>query len=401
MRFLGNATFLSRRWSSRSLAQYARFFHRFQSSSKAFSTALARSDRVTVPVGSNGSVNLEYDFLLITWPLRCIPNLDSIYHPASSPSAIKPVIIYLPRGPVTYNGLPEPSNLASLASAANTTVVRLGYRLSRSLQYPLPIHDVLTGYDWIVQHLVRGPYGEPNDGKVAVCGELIGGSLAAALALTECHSVKTGIRAAVMGNPISDWTAMHHIDSRATAKQPVADGVTPTSKKKRAPRLSSWESNASNSTLSASSLLKARRELFHSAEDYYDLFASPTLFFRTPSSDIPMAIDPLDELFMSPENIPQQQAKKRRSYRRYPGLTSNLRLPDTMIWVGEGSILKDQGIDLAEGIARSNHLYGGPGGTGEGTGWERVDVEIMKGVGAWGEAELVQIGTWLGERLKS
>ena len=327
-------------------------------------------------------------------------DLDSIYHPASSPSAVKPVIIYLPRGPVSYNGLPEPSNLGLLASSANVTVVNLGYRLSRSLKYPLPIHDVLTGYDWIVQHLVRGDYGEPNDGKVAVCGELIGGSLAAALALTECHSVKTGVRATVMGNPISDWTAMHPIDARFTSKESVPDEATPISKKKRAPRLSSWESNASNSSLSASSLLKARRDLFRSAEDYYDSFASPTLFFRTPSSDIPMAIDPLDEIFMSPETIPQQSPKKRRSYRRYPGQTSNLHLPDTMIWVGEHSVLKDQGIDLAEGIARSNHLYGGPGGTGEGTGWERVDVEIKEGIGAWGEAELVQIGTWFGERLR-
>ena len=212
--------------------------------------------------------------------------------------------------------------------------------------------------------------------------------------------MKTGIRAAVMGNPVCDWTAMHPLTAG------VSDNSAPTApistgKRKRAPKSSSWKQHASNTTLSAASLLKARRDFFSSPEEYYDPFASPTLFFRAASSDIPATIDPLDELFIDLDIAPQQELKKRRSYRRYPPSTLNLKLPDSMFWIGEDSVLKDQGIGLAESMARSNHFYGGPSGTGEGTGWERVDVEIREGLGSWGEAELIQIGTWLGERLRS
>lgn len=301
---------------------------------------------------------------------------------------------------MSFNGFPESTSLIPLASTANATIVRLNYRLSTERKYPTPIHDVLAGYDWVARNLVRGSLqgmGRAGPGKVAVCGELIGGSLAAALTFTECHSMKTGIRAAVMGSPISDWTAMYPIKPRPRSMSAVA---TTTSTKKRATRLSAWEANASSEILSAAALLKARRDLFRLPEDYFDPFASPTLFFRTPSSSIPGVIDPLDELFFDLDISPEQSMKKRRSYRRFPPPALSLQLPDALFWVGEESVLRDQGIDLAEGMARSNHLYGGPSGTGEGTGWERVEVELKHGTGCWGEAELVDIGTWFGQKLR-
>ena len=299
------------------------------------------------------------------------------------------------------NGPPEPSSLMPLASSSNATVVRLNYRLSKERRYPTPVHDVLAGYDWVVLNLVRGLYHDQErsgPGNVAVCGEFLGGSLAAALALTECNTHKTGVRAAVFGNPTSDWTAMYQVKARDRegSKAREASSV----KKKRIARLSSWDGNAFSTTLPAASLLKMRGELFRLSEDYFDPFASPALFFRTPSSSVPKFVDPLDELFLDLDIAPAQAMRKRRSHRRYPSPTSNLRLPDARFWLGEESVLMDQGIDLAEGMARSNHLYGGPNGTGEGTGWERVEVDLKDGVGCWQEDDLVDIGTWLGYKLR-
>ena len=279
--------------------------------------------------------------------------------------------------------------------------MRVNYRLSKKQRYPTPIHDVLAGYDWIVSNLARGiPSNVERTGpaNLAVCGELIGGSLAAALALTECSTSKVGIRAVVMGNPVSDWTAMHQI-KRPSPQVAAGDEVSPP-KKKRAVQLPSWEVHGSSGVLPAASFLKARGELFRLPEDYFDPFASPTLFFRTPSSALQAVIDPLDELFLDIDISPEHAMKKRRSYRRYPHQNANLQLPDARFLIGEQCALKDQSIDLAEGMARSNHLYGGLSGTGEGTGWERVEVDLKDEVGLWAEHDLVDIGAWFGEKLR-
>ena len=298
---------------------------------------------------------------------------------------------------------PELSSLAALAFSASTTVVRLNYRLARNRKYPGPIHDVLAGYDWIAKHLVRSSSHQRvaglQQGSIGVCGELIGGSLAAALALTECHSTKTGVKALAMGNPISDWTVMQPVLPSGNKEAQLAS-ILDKSTKKRTARPSSWERNANDLSLSSSVLLKARTDFFKSPEDYFDPFASPTHFFRSPSVSVPGIVDPLDEIFLDVDIQPQQETKKRRSHRRYPPLKSSLRLPDTKLMVGQNSVLMDQAIDLAEGIARSNHSHGGPSGTGEGTGWERVDVEVRKGNGWWSETDLVELGAWFQEKLK-
>ena len=275
--------------------------------------------------------------------------------------------------------------------------MRVNYRLSSGYRYPTPIHDAFAAYDWIVQHLVRGVDGAV--GKIAVCGEFIGGSLAAALALTECHRNKTGVRALVMGNPISDWTAMELV-VKQPATQLTPDTAQSSSRRRRVTRQPSWTEYASSKELSAQTLLKARRTLFRSPEDYFDTFASPMLFFRTPGTSVPEEIDPLDELFANVDTKLEQAARRRKSHRRYPPMLSDLQLPYTRLWVGNTCLLKDQGIELAEGIARSNHMYGGPSGTGEGTGWENVEVQIKDGLGAWGEPELAEMGSWLGETLR-
>ena len=314
------------------------------------------------------------------------------------------MIIYLPRGPLAQDGSPETTSLTTLALAANATVVRLNYRLSKAYKYPTPIHDVLAGYDWVTKHLVNDISGngvvETDRRQIGVCGELFGGSLASMLALTECPFHGTGIKAAIVGNPITDWTAMHPLPNAIrSSSSSTSTAITP--KKKRATKPTSWVSFAYSSTVSATDLLKARSLYFRLPEYYFDHFASPLLFFRTPSSDIPPELDPLDELFANSDNLHVDFVKKRRSHRRYPTAFEILRLPDTMVCVGEENVLKDQGIELAESIARSNSLYGGRDGTGEGTGWERVGVQLQGGVGLWSEPDFAHIGSWLGEVLRN
>ncbi|MCJ1316500.1 hypothetical protein MMC15_001821, partial [Xylographa vitiligo] len=356
-----------------------------------------------------------------------------IHHPPR-PSALSPILIHLPRGPLP-SPHPPPS-LAPLALSANATVVSLGYRLSSSAQYPTPIHDVAAGYDWVVKHLVRGSaahngWQSPStrSAPVAVCGELIGGSLAAMLALTECYAHKHGgVRALVLGAPVVDWTAMYPVV--AGISTPPEDGGPAGSsstksthsrtRKKKPPPPDSWRAPASPSLLSTATLLQARDTLFAKPEHYHDPFASPLLFFRGASSDIPATETPLFNHFprSAPSTPPLAPAavaaflKPRRAYLRYPPLGSGLVLPRARIDVGEASVLRDQGVELAEAVGRSWALYGGRGagrgrggsaergdGEGEGEGEENVEVREVEGEGLWGEEELVGVGRWVAETL--
>ena len=334
--------------------------------------------------------------------------LPSIHHPPS-PSPTSPAIIYLPRGPLLATPAPPPApRLATLATAANVTVVAVNYRLDPARRYPLPVHDVAAGYDWVVRHLVRGDNGHRDldkaFGRVGLCGELIGGSLAAALALTECHTRRAGVRAAVLGNPVADWTAMCPVAAPGTAAGGASRARTTTTRKRKAaataPAKSSWEAFAPSPALPSAAVLRARNACFAAPEDYFDPFASPLLFFKTAATEVPPRVDPIDEVFAAWDLSLRAFEKKRRSARRHPGPDGLLRLPAARVWVGEECVLKDQGIELAQSIARSNNLYGGPDGKGEGTGWERVEVRVKEGLGLWGERELMEMGQWFGSVLR-
>ncbi|KAL9119919.1 MAG: hypothetical protein Q9187_003519, partial [Circinaria calcarea] len=278
--------------------------------------------------------------------------------------------------------------------------------------FPTPLHDVLAGYDWILKHLLRGSAAlnawQASPSKIAglaVCGELTGGSLAAMLALTECHMGKPGIRAAMMGNPITDWTAFH--DPADT------DGLSPSIRQGNDPA-------ASLST--PSHLLHVRSSLFTKPSHYFDPFASPLLFFRTPSSDLPPDFSPpstSDDSQAPPSptsdsqpssETPIEWIRKRRAHRRHPPLLSTLRLPTIRVDVGKESALRKQGWELVELWRRSVDLYEG-GGRGErwrypangvdraGEGEARAEVKEKDGVGLWTEEDLVEIGRWLARRV--
>ncbi|KAL4974993.1 hypothetical protein BDW66DRAFT_76342 [Aspergillus desertorum] len=235
-----------------------------------------------VPVGGNGFVSL------------------SVVQPKLV--ATTSVIINLPRGPLfqalhvtgkpqsigseTASGLrplDDAVSVRALADITSSTVVTINYRLGEIpfdenqvplhsrlqiqrgeaepqplyYRYPTPIHDVLAGLDWVLKNL------EPT--RLGVVGTHIGGSLALMLALTEPRS----IHAVAALEPVCDWTALDEY---------CASSNTPFNSRRRrhAPK-------------DLVPLLEAREKFFANQERYFDSFASPILFLRSPGKDTPKA----------------------------------------------------------------------------------------------------------------
>ncbi|KAL8666891.1 MAG: hypothetical protein Q9202_001131 [Teloschistes flavicans] len=340
---------------------------------------------------------------------------SSIHNPPR-PSPTAPIILYFPSNLPSQNPR-EHDPLNTLSLSAHATIVHIAYRLSPEKPYPRPIHDVLAAYDWVRKHLVSVP--QNNNGSpchhnhhhhsqskpVGVIGELDGASLAASLALTECHDRKAGaIKAAALGNAVVDWSSPFN-------NSKICEG--------------------SHHQVFARELLALRKKAFARTADRYDPFASPLLFFRTPAWEL------VPEPFLygfpssasasssgsendskkiaggavssaaSKEGVGEELVPKRRSHRKYPPLGSGLRLPMTRIEVGETSTLREQGLEMAELMQRSVDIqareeYPGfdvPSRGGPRT--KRVEVVERQGGGMWGEKEMAEAGLWLGEALRS
>ena len=288
-------------------------------------------------------------------------------------------------------------------------MVRLNYRLSAQYHFPIPIHDVLAGYDWIRKHLGarpnKGHEESENSGraKLGVCGEHVGGSLASMLALTECHTSKQGIAAAGIGNPITDWTLL-------SLESQKASSISTTSARSgdfTTKQLSTHLGPVVDQPLTTPSLLSLRDSIFPKAERYYDPFASPILFFRTPSFDLPSQLPMFRYGVSTPKSHESEDdtsvplAKKRRSHRKYPPLSSDLQLPRMRVEIGNGSILKKQGLEFVELMRRSVDLWKNTEGQSSRhkDGKNRVELVMRGGSGLWEGKEIVEIGNWFDEAL--
>lgn len=271
----------------------------------------------------------------------------------------------------------------SLASQTAATVVEVRYRLSKQLRWPNPIHDVLFGYDWILQNLVphravirpgRSPL---HDVRIGVFGELIGGGLAAMLALTECHTTGPRIAAAVLNEPVVDWVFPEHPNAESASEEDQVHRSSPKKSSSRSPRPSSFLVNTGG-MFSPTGLLQARRTLFQKPENYFDPFASPTLFFRSPGVPIPTE-EPMDEFaelaraeqqdfyreqmklsamsgmsLSDPSESTTVKTATRKSSRRYPRVGSGLKLPPFLLSCAQTSPLLDQVEEFASLMVRSN-----------------------------------------------
>ncbi|RDW93337.1 uncharacterized protein DSM5745_00659 [Aspergillus mulundensis] len=235
-----------------------------------------------VPVGGNGYISL------------------SVVQPKPANLVSANVIINLPQGPLfhgqnvkdqTQNNGPETISSSdgsgdaisarTLADITSSTVVTINYRLGKMpfdenqlplharlqihrgekepeslyYHYPTPVHDTLTGFDWVLENL--------QPARLGIIGTHIGGSLALMLALTEPRSV----HAVAALEPVCDWTSL---DEYCTSSSiPVSRR-----RKRHVPK-------------DLVPLLEARERFFANLERYFDSFASPILFLRSPGKDTP------------------------------------------------------------------------------------------------------------------
>lgn len=289
----------------------------------------------------------------------------------------------------------------------------MNYRLSAKYPFPTPIHDILAGYDWITKHLSRGADGlsqGPDSSRLAklgVCGEFIGGSLASMLALTECRTTKQGITVAAIGNPIVDWTLITFEGQSIHPAHTTPEQDTNTTVEQLNDPTTSPTFNGMNGIPTRQSLLSLRNTIFPTAEKYFDPFASPSLFFRTPTFDLPPYLPTLPYQASTPksqeieDDISPNLIRNRRSHRKYPPLSSDLRLPNMRIEVGNGNgnVLKKQGLEFVELMRRSVDLWE----IEERQGLKRKDgdnrVELVKRAKSrlWEDEEILEIGTWFAQ----
>ncbi|KAI6792952.1 hypothetical protein KC360_g6532 [Hortaea werneckii] len=200
--------------------------------------------------------------------------------------------------------------------------------------------------------------GRPDHvGRIAVSGELIGGGLAAMLAVTECRIGEAGVVAAALNNPIVDWVGIDDGKELHFASEEMED-----------------------------LLLTARNKLFRRPGHYFDSFASPVLFFRSPGKEVPKfsAGGPLDDLehlaYLEREDFFRQQLalsamsnrlhdaeteeveddsngqktnSPRKTSKRYPSPSLGLKLPPFHISSGFLSPFSEQADELAQLLRKS------------------------------------------------
>ncbi|KAL9131647.1 MAG: hypothetical protein Q9217_000458 [Psora testacea] len=274
--------------------------------------------------------------------------------------------------------------------------------------------EVLAGWDWICQNLTHpiqsGALSTDESklpSKIGVCGELVGGSIAAMLALTECpeagnHSIgvhKSRINAAAIGNPVVDWTALfpEGEDTLLVDRLESSESVFKPNDTTR----------CDDDFLSIQSLMNFRKFHFHKPEYFFDPFASPSLFFRTPSFDLPYAHHPLapDDTSnddASPKHEASAVVRKKRFYRRlYPPVNTKLVLPPMKVTFGKDSVLRDQALDFVErlrGSARQGEGLSPTNPTDNAV--SRFSAEQKEGLGLWGQKDMVDVGAWFGDVLR-
>ncbi|KAK5750196.1 hypothetical protein LTS12_019760 [Elasticomyces elasticus] len=320
------------------------------------------------------------------------------------------VLIYLPRGPHLPGGNGHDPIIIKqlLAQKLPCHIVQINYRLGNLHTYPAPVHDVLKGYDWIKEHLLPkrsiSRVGRSETvGKVAVCGELIGGGLAAMLALTECRVGQPGIVAAALSSPIVDWVE----------QAPDTDATT-------------------------AQLTDLRGKLFRKPEHYFDPFASPMLFLRSAGYTIPPAppdvlandMDYLVSLnregsgMAVKSSMDEEVTLLKRTATRYPTPALGLRLPSFYLQAGSKSpVLYGQADEFTRRLRQAHVRQAGQVDFGrkvltedeldemnesdkqevaqrEREAREKVRLDVSQDLGLWddsvpGRARIAKVGHWL------
>lgn len=173
------------------------------------------------------------------------------------------------------------------------------------------------------------------------------------LALTECSPTRPHISAASMLNPILDWTDVIPEDRDMVPEDLTADSVSHPQDTEAVNRMS---------TPSISALMARRKEIFSKADQLFDPFASPLLFFRTPCFDLPYK-HAFPILSGSSEGSEGDAAstdggtlslKRKRTYdRRFPSYGSEIVFRPMRLAVSEEWMLKRQSFELQHLVGKS------------------------------------------------
>jgi acetyl esterase/lipase len=364
--------------------------------------------------------------------------------------------------------------ISALQESSAATIVRVNYRASSVYQYPTPCHDVLLGYDWVRENLLLDEFERPYLARLGVCGELVGGSLATMLALTECRLGESRIGAAAVNSPIVDWVFPDELPvvspeampeplygdetalpadedlsdsytTRETEKEPKRGRGRPKGTSKASQSPTAWQAHIDNSVLPALTLSGERDVLFQRPEHYFDRFASPIHFFRSPHAQLvfPQPDDILasqqPEVFLDMETqlalnhyasfdaavkaAPVSPTLQRcRAYaRHYPPAGTFLKLPVWNITNGLQSPLSDHTLELAKMIRRSIARQTLKSHSGRAR-WhnaaekaqyeeltrDRVQVNELDGLALWTQQDdnpnwkthVQEMGSWMKQRLE-
>ena len=132
--------------------------------------------------GSGGvvspDVNIVHDYFAS--PTAYIP--VAIYTPKkSSPSELKPAVIFYHGGGWTNNTIKryEPQ-MSAMSAEGNFVVIGVNYQKAPEHKFPIPFDDSYAGLEWVLKNAAR--FGiDPT--KIGVCGDSAGGNLAACVAI--------------------------------------------------------------------------------------------------------------------------------------------------------------------------------------------------------------------------
>ncbi|ORY62547.1 uncharacterized protein BCR38DRAFT_410944 [Pseudomassariella vexata] len=230
-------------------------------------------ERVSVRCGSAGSVYVD------------LHNLDKV-------TSSHPLLVYLP--PYSSPAREEISEVPGFCRNYPTAVINYrwaGYgpyhganalsapsqeaesdAILPPLTWPIPVHDTLQAYSWIIENLTPPTYARRD---VYVYGSYLGASLATSLALTESYPHEpVSVRGLVAYNGIYNWTTFlpDHPANHQSAGRPT---------------------NVLEDVLGQSAdpifqeLKQHVQALFGDPTHLFDPFASSSLFFESPGMWVP------------------------------------------------------------------------------------------------------------------
>ncbi|KAK9770263.1 hypothetical protein AB5N19_07729 [Seiridium cardinale] len=200
-------------------------------------------------------------------------------------------------------------------------------------RWPVPIHDTLQAYSWIIENLTPSTYTRRD---VYVYGSYLGASLATSLALTESHPhQRMAVRGCVAFNGIYNWTMFlpdHQINKQATTR--AANVLEEILGQPTDPTFQDFKDHLSC--------------MFGEPAQLFDPFVSACLFFQTAGLLVPQkfdaSADPVismlgsvaaatDEAQEAIKALLQMMVDRppRRSALAFPPRKSTLKIPETLL----------------------------------------------------------------------